>query len=180
MTPIGYLVVDLVEGAGYVGGVLVTDGHGLPLEFRHTLPVRPTKLQRALYGGALDRYLRAVVITRRLLDGLERKPGLVLLGDAALIGESDPPLGFLADGGVEPLGPAGTFTQFEGAQRGVLLQLRTGDAPVRLVTEAPTEALPDIARLVLSAATTMDVREPLQRVTAGLRLIARGDVADAA
>ena len=56
---IGYLAVTAQEPLGYLGGVLVADEFGLPVEFRHTLPVRPTKLQRALYGDALDRYLRA-------------------------------------------------------------------------------------------------------------------------
>src|SRR5436305_14763739 len=52
---IGYLAVTAQEPLGYLGGVLVADEYGLPVEFRHTLPVRPTKLQRALYGSALDR-----------------------------------------------------------------------------------------------------------------------------
>ena len=59
---IGYLDVELHEPLGYLGGILVADEFGLPVEFRHTLPVRPTKLHRAIYGDALDRYVRAVVI----------------------------------------------------------------------------------------------------------------------
>jgi len=81
---IGYLAVTAQEPLGYLGGVLVADEYGLPVEFRHTLPVRPTKLQRALYGSALDRYLRSVVITQRLVAGLEHDPAVVLVSDVTL------------------------------------------------------------------------------------------------
>ena len=39
---IAYLDVEQLEPGGYFGGILVVDEFGLPVEFRHTLPVRPT------------------------------------------------------------------------------------------------------------------------------------------
>jgi hypothetical protein len=56
---IGYLDVQQLDPAGYLGGLLVVDDFGLPVEFRHSVALRPTKLQRTLYGDALDRYLRS-------------------------------------------------------------------------------------------------------------------------
>ena len=177
---IGYLDVLLQEPLGYVGGVLVTDEYGLPVEFRHTLPVRPTKLQRALYGSALDRYLRTVVITQRLLGGLEHDPVLVLVSDPILVTEAALPLAHVTDSGVEPVGAVGKVSPFGGAAAGFLLQLRADEAPLRVVTEAPPHLYPDMGRELVTGAETMDIAEPMVRVKAGLALIAAGDVSAAA
>jgi hypothetical protein len=177
---IGYLDVLLQEPLGYVGGVLIADEYGLPVEFRHTLPVRPTKLQRALYGSALDRYLRTVVITQRLLGGLEHDPVLVLVADPALVTEAAVPLAHVTDAGVDPVGAVGTISPFTGAAPGFLLQLRPGEAPLRVVTEAPPHLYPDLGRELIGGAETMDINEPMLRVKAGLALIAAGDVSAAA
>ncbi len=176
---LGYLAVDLHEPFGHVGGVLVVDGHGLPLEFRHTLPVRPTKLQRALYGDALDRYLRSVVVARRLLDTLELRPAAVLVTDAMLVLDGDPPTVHLTPAAVPPVGPVGHVEAIEGASEGFLLQVRAGEAPLRIVTAAQRHTYPELGRVLVEAAATMDLREPLARVAAGLRLIAQGEVAAA-
>ena len=177
---IGYLVVESAEPLGYLGGVLVADEFGLPAEFRHTLPVRPTKLQRALYGNALDRYLRSVVITRRLLAGLEHEPDVVLVADPILVSPSDIALGHLTDSGVDPVGAVGKVEPFAGASAGFLLQLKAAEAPLRFVTDAPVHVYPEIARALVTAAETMDLHEPMARVRAGLALIAAGDVSLAA
>jgi hypothetical protein len=176
---IGYLDVELHEPLGYLGGILVADEFGLPVEFRHTLPVRPTKLQRAIYGDALDRYVRAVVIAQRLVAGLEHRPAIVLVNDGVLLGDADPPMGHLAGSAVDPVGAAGAVEPFTGAQSGFLLQLRSGEAPLRIVTQAPPHLYPELGRALYAAADTMDLHEPMSRVRAGLGLIAQGDVAAA-
>jgi hypothetical protein len=177
---IGYLAVVLHEPVGYLGGVLVVDDFGLPLEFRHTLPVRPTKLQRALYGSSLDRYLRRVVIARRLLETVEHEPPVVLVDDPVLADCADLPLAHLAESGVDPVGPPGHVEPFGGASPGFLLQVRPDEAPLRLLTEMPVHLYPQIGEALCGAARTMDIAEPMQRVRAGLQLIAAGDVAAAA
>lgn len=177
---IGYLAVTSQEPLGYLGGVLVADEYGLPVEFRHTLPVRPTKLQRALYGSALDRYLRSVVITQRLVAGLEHDPAVVLVSDVTLARDAALPLAFMEESGVDPIGAAGAVEGFTGAASGFLLQLRGGEAPLRLISEAPGHLFPEIGRALCTAAETMDLFEPMQRVRAGLGLIAAGDVGLAA
>ena len=39
---------------GYIGAILVIDNHGIPKEFRCTHPIRPTVVQKALYGNNLE------------------------------------------------------------------------------------------------------------------------------
>ena len=69
---------------------------------------------------------------------------------------------------------------FTGANAGFLLQLRAGEAPLRLVTKAPVHLTRRSADAVLEAAETMDLFEPMERVRSGLALIAAGDVGLAA
>lgn len=174
---IGYLAVDLFEPLGYVGGCLVVDEHGLPLEFRHTLPVRPTKLQRALYGAAIDRYLRTVVIAQRVLDTLEHQPPLVLVSEQLLLLPGEPPCAYVTDAGVAPVGRVGDVEAITGASPGFLLQVRADEAPLRVLTEAPAHVYPELGKALAHAAETMDVLEPMARVRASIGLIAAGDVA---
>ena len=169
---LGYLAIDQL-GDAYVGGVLVVDDLGLPIEFRHTLPVRPTRLQRTLYGATLDRYLRSVVIGRRLVEELEHPPPLVIADDPTLVIDAEPPIAVLAEGGVEPVGVAGTVLPLEGAQGGFLVQVRPGEAPLRVLTVAAAHLHADLARLLVRTAETTDLREPLDRVRHAIGLVAR-------
>ena len=40
-----------------MGGLLLTDESGIPLDFRYVEPITPTKLQAVLYGKALESHL---------------------------------------------------------------------------------------------------------------------------
>ena len=80
---------------------MVTDASGLPVDFRYTDPVTPTRLQRALYGNVLDRYLRAEVVLRTLLDALDAPPSLLLVDDPDLLDEPIDGLPRRADRAVE-------------------------------------------------------------------------------
>ena len=176
---IGYLDVVQFDSSNYLGGLLVVDEFGLPIEFRHSLALRPTPLQRTLYGDALDRYLRAAVIAVRLLEDLESRPDVVLVTDAMLaIGGETPPVAQFERSGVAALGPRGTLRDLDGAQPGFLLQLRDGDPPWRFVTKGGDRA--SMAEAVAAAAETFDISEPPARVRAALALLAVDERAAAA
>ncbi len=81
---IGYLSVDEIDGK-HVGGIIVVDERGIPLEFKYTKPVQPTELQRIIYGKALEDYLHVEIIAKSLLSKLENKPGVILTDDVKLI-----------------------------------------------------------------------------------------------
>jgi hypothetical protein len=64
---LGFLTV-LGEASGYVGGYLVTNTWGRPLEFRLSSAVQPNRVQQILYGGTLQPYVCADLIGKTLVD----------------------------------------------------------------------------------------------------------------
>jgi hypothetical protein len=64
---VGFLTV-LHENSAYIGGYLVTNLWGRPLEFRLSSPVQPTRVQHALYGGTLEPYICADLIGKTLVQ----------------------------------------------------------------------------------------------------------------
>src|SRR5574338_155199 len=64
---LGFLTV-LTEGNGYLGGYLVTNQWGRPLEFRLSTAVQPNRVQQILYAGTLEAYLCGDLIGKTLVD----------------------------------------------------------------------------------------------------------------
>ena len=83
----------------------------------------------------------------------------------------------MTDAGVPPVGAVGAVEAIAGASPGFLLQVRADEAPLRVLTEAPTHVYPELGKVLARAAETMDVLEPMARVRASIGLIAAGDVA---
>jgi hypothetical protein len=67
LTNLGFLTV-LHEANGYLGGYLVTNVWGRPLEFRLTSAVQPNRVQHILYAGTLEPYICADLIGKTLVD----------------------------------------------------------------------------------------------------------------
>lgn len=77
---LGFLAMNRTEpGDGYVGALLVTDLAGVPLEFRATHPVKPTAIQRTLYGTTLEPHIGITLCGRQLLRTSERPPDLLFV-----------------------------------------------------------------------------------------------------
>src|SRR6202049_3625030 len=64
---VGFLTV-LHEASGYLGGYLVTNVWGRPLEFRLSTAVQPNRVQQILYAGTLQAYLHADLIGKTLVE----------------------------------------------------------------------------------------------------------------
>jgi hypothetical protein len=171
---VGYVLSLAVADQVYMGGAMVTDGAGLPLEFRYTEPVRATKLQRVLYGDVLEKYIHGEVIAANLVSRLEQKPSLYLVADPVL-------LTFLQSAGrnsaalaptrVPPLKEYGA--EQDGAEDDFLLQLSDSGSPVRvrLAPEIDGALRTDIARSLIEVGRTMDPLEPLARIGAAVRML---------
>lgn len=174
----GYLVVRVGDDGSYTGGLMVTDRHGLPLDFRYTDPVTPTRLQRALYGTALDRYLRSEVVLKTLLGAVQQRPALLLVEDERLLDEeiSGCPVVFAGASRAAPLGEPGTL-QEEG-ESVYLAQVDAGSAPLRVAMSASRgEEISGVVGSLVELSQSMDVLEPADRVRQALELIATGEAA---
>ena len=175
---LGYITIDSQENY-FRGAALVTDSRGIPTDFRYTEPVRPTKLERVLYGSALDIYLREDIILDNLLKAVEAKPSLWLLNDEALIvpvqkisklpavaiaASSRSPLE--QSGQCEPTGESGVF----------MLQADNISAPVRLtVSPENITKINQLAQILTSSAEGMELMEPFSRVARALDAVSESE-----
>jgi hypothetical protein len=81
---LGFLRVASLE-AGYVGGLLITNRIGRPLEFQCTTPIRPNRTQELLYGPTLEQFVFADVIGKTLVDRAAVKADVLLIDQPALL-----------------------------------------------------------------------------------------------
>jgi len=98
------------EPTGWVGGYLVTNAWGRPLEFRLTSAVQPNRVQTVLYGPTLAEYLHADVIGKALVEKTSIRPDLIVTDCLPMLGLRSrieiPVIGILKDDPVD----AATFT----------------------------------------------------------------------
>ena len=67
ITALGFLTVVEQDPLGLVGGYLLLNGAGRPLEFHCTAPVKPNRAQQILFGPTLAPYLYGEQIGQTLI-----------------------------------------------------------------------------------------------------------------
>lgn len=77
---LGFLTVVQYEQHGFLGGYLVLNTSGRPLEFHCTAPVKPNRAQEILYGPTLEPYLYGEQIGQALIAKSQMEP-LVICTD---------------------------------------------------------------------------------------------------
>ncbi len=82
---IAFLSTVEIPERGFVGGMLITNHLGRPLEFQCTTPVKPNRTQEILYGPTLRPFILTELIGKALLDRTAIKPDLVLVEDGDLL-----------------------------------------------------------------------------------------------
>jgi hypothetical protein len=82
---LGFLTI-VQEPTGWVGGYLVTNAWGRPLEFRLSTAVQPNRVQAVLYGPTLRDYIHADVIGKTLVDKTSLKPDLIVTDSPGVLG----------------------------------------------------------------------------------------------
>src|ERR1700704_2287217 len=83
-TNLGFLTI-VREGTGYVGGYLVTNPWGRPLEFRLSSAVQPNRVQQILYGQSLEPYICADLLGKTLVDKTATRAHIVLTDTPAAL-----------------------------------------------------------------------------------------------
>ena len=81
---IGFLTL-LQDPSGVVGGYLLTNSWGRPLEFRLSTAVQPNRVQQILYGPTLTEYLHAELIGKTLIEKTAAPPSLIVTDSVAAL-----------------------------------------------------------------------------------------------
>jgi hypothetical protein len=169
---LGYIAVEGAEGL-FRGASLVVDFRGIPMDFRYTDPIKPSRLERILYGNALDVYLREELILESLIGAVEVKPTLWVCRESDLVAplrsltkgkaiflspSTHPPMD--AAGAVEHAGEGGVY----------MIQADSVSAPLRAAFPEQTreDEVRQIAGTLVEAAKTMELLEPFGRIQKAL------------
>lgn len=185
-TRLAYLKITMPVPGTYVGGVMVTDERGLPVEFQYTEPIQPNAIQQILYGQVLSRYIKQEVIVGTLLKNLKEKYDCLLVDDEQLM-EGEPADSVVRITSVQAgrLPEAGMIQQQSPTE--YLLQITAESNPLRVQLHPSmlpqTNVIPEqvgggdvdmpseLKSVLLFAGQHMDLVEPLVRVDKALASI---------
>lgn len=79
LTHLAFIMLADVEEGVLRGGILVTDAHGKPVEFRCTSPIQPNAVQRTLYGTTLMPHIAVELVGVPLVKNVQTSPDVVLV-----------------------------------------------------------------------------------------------------
>jgi hypothetical protein len=158
---LGFITV-LIDGGAYVGGYLITNAWGRPLEFRLSTSVQPNRAQQILYGSTLKPYICADLIGKALLTK-SNLPTQILLTDCEplldLRLQVETPLAWLARPDDELAG------SLERSGAGV----RTSDANLLVCHPRFTEDARPIRGILDQVPNGADLNEPFCRIRDALQ-----------
>jgi hypothetical protein len=160
---LGFMETIEVEGRGHIGGLLITNQNGRPLEFQCTTPVRPNRTQEILFGETLRPWLLGELIGSTLLDRVAIKPSLVVTSDPCLLelrNHTEVPIAVAesATGGRRSVG---------GGDAGECRKLQLGGSMLRF-HEAHNSDIDSLQKQKHLIPDSADLQEPLERVREAL------------
>ena len=161
---------------GYIGAILVTDSRGVPVDFRATHPVKPSAVQKTLYGDALEPYVALELCGKPLLQAVRTNPDLLVINRSDLLDihrSAKCPVALLRRAGE-------TFeVQADGRPAGSRIDSPSGRFQP-LAMDLPPGVAADqdhIQRLVEAAFNHADLLEPFERIAKALEVLATQDAA---
>ena len=173
---VGFLVVEKTAGEdGYLAAWMVTDNRGYPLEFRATTPIRPSLVQKTLFGSQLEHYLGVELCGKTLIQQAARKTKLVLVPERHLLDISDQ-----VNVNMIALWRAGESIKVEGelksGSRGTIKSTSSTFQPVvyegRFVDDANEK---EAIAFLQECANRFDLVEAFERIRSALKLLAKED-----
>ena len=151
---LGFLTV-LHEASGYLGGYLVTNSWGRPLEFRVSSAVQPNRVQQILYGTSLPGYLYGELIGKTLVEKTATPAALIFTDRQAVMelrSSVDVPIVWLAAGEAAP------------EQIGVVIKPATDVRPALVTSLRFAEDVPKVESILEQIGASFDLLEPFSRV----------------
>lgn len=164
---VGYFRHQEIEEK-HMGAILITDQIGVPVEFKYTEPVVATKLHKILYGSALEKYLRETVIRDRLGSELKKIPQyFITTYDEKEFLNTLAGREMMAVQKCAVAPESGSFTRLR--PREVIVELKEDHIFLRLAFSTADEAVQlDMVEWLQTLSETMDVLEPLDRISSAL------------
>lgn len=167
---IGYFSSLKVEEQ-YIGAIMVTDHQSIPIEFKYTEPIRPTRIHKIIFGKVLEKYIGEEVIKKNLLKEIKQVPAILFVTELDLLGE-DPvnrvPMVALQTTTLPGLSAAGEFQRVK--EKEIIIQPTTSTNPLKLTFFSPE---PDVQEKVMTILRSfidrIDIYEPFTRVETALK-----------
>lgn len=173
-----YQLLTDQERKRLIGALLVTDELGKPEEFRVTYPVKPTMIQRQLYGDSLVTHVGVELCGEPLFTALREKPTLLLVSHPELL-----VLATSVTAHVAHLEKAGATLVVNDATKGPRprqeqIQSTSGRfEPIRVtypISYTPEEQ-GNTARLIADFFGGIDLLEPFHRITVAMQVLQEQD-----
>ncbi len=160
---LGFLTVVDSGDTGCVGGYLILNMGGRPLEFHCTAPVRANRAQQILYGESLAPFIYGELIARALIDKAAIKPSVVFAEQTETLSVQ----------GVTQLPVVLLGSSTERGHSDLRHHFQVGRFQLELATqfEAQSETL---ARYVRRFVETIDLDEPFGRIRDAVEEAQRG------
>lgn len=153
---LGFLTAVEDSDRGIVGGLLVTNKFGRPLEFQCTTPVKPNRTQQILYGHTLRPYLLSEVVGKTLVEKISVQPQLVLVESAELLGLRE----FISI-------PVACLEAADSADDATIPTLKLGKQRLRFAPNAEMDR-DKVGKASGQVPDTADLREPFDRIREAL------------
>jgi hypothetical protein len=158
---LGFLTAVELPDKGFVGGLLVTNHCGRPLEFQCTVPVRPNATQEILYGPTLAPFILGELIGGTLVEKAGVKPHLILTDREQILelrNHVEQPVGLIetSDKSAKS-GESGASPSFKLGRQ--FLRFHPAHDADRSVVSRGTQQIP----------TDADLQEPFERVREALQ-----------
>lgn len=157
----------------YIGGIMITDQLSIPIEFKYTDPIKPTRIHKIIFGKVLEKYLGEEVIKKNLFKEIKNVPSVYFVTELELLGEdtvNHVPMVALQTTSLPGLSAAGEFQRVKDKE--IIIQPLTSTNPLKITFFSPE---PDVQERVLnllrSVIDKVDIYEPFDRVEKALQAL---------
>lgn len=167
---IGFLTLVPTEQEGIIGAALITDERGVPHEFRVTEPVKPSPMQRVIYGEPLEAHVGVDIVGKPILSKLEAKPEILLVDKPFLVAVRD-----TANYPVIYLRRAGETLTVGGASSGITVESKRTQ-PATLESDPGFEDdVQQAGEIFRHLADRIDLFEPFERIATAIGVLTKQD-----
>lgn len=178
-TALGFLTVVEHEQHGLLGGYLVLNSTGRPLEFHCTSGVRPNRAQAILFGPTLDAYLYGEQIGQTLVSKSSLSPRLICTNQRQAVALRDfvdiPVILVERRAAVAPTANGDSIFRIDGAHQGAPMRhvLNRGLDCISISAAKPADGQ-QVQELLAALSETFDLSEPFDRIHGAIEEAQRG------